>query len=50
MELKEMAELREFTVQILVHCIEPLLELLLCQRANGVVRRVMVDIWQKYSL
>jgi len=44
MQLQQVPKLGELTVQIFIHGIETLLELLLCELADGVVRGVVVDI------
>jgi len=43
-KLQEMPKLRQFAVQILVHSVKPLLQLLLGQLADAVMGRVVVDV------
>ena len=45
-----MPKLRQFAVQILVHRVKSLLQLLLCQLANGIVGGVVVDIGEEDGL
>jgi hypothetical protein len=45
MEFEEMSKLRKLAVQIFVNGIEPLLELLLSELADWVVRGVMINVW-----
>lgn len=50
MQFQEMAKFGQLAVQILVHRIEPLLQLLLRKFAHGVVLRVVVHVWKEDSL
>ena len=50
MQLKQMAELRKFAVQVFIHCVKALLEFLLVQLAYWVMGRVVVHIGEQDGL
>ena len=50
MQLQKMPKFCQFAVQILIHGIKALLQLLFCKLANGVVRRIVVDVRQEDRL
>ena len=50
MQLKQMAELREFAVQVFIHCIKALLKFLLVQLAYWVMGRVVVHVGEQDGL
>lgn len=45
-----MAKLGQLTVQVLIHCVEPFLQLLFCQFTDGVVGGVVIDVGEQYCL
>jgi hypothetical protein len=49
-KFEKMAKLRKFAIQIFVDGVEPLLELLLGELADGIMCRIMINIWQKNGL
>ena len=50
MKLQQMPKLSELTVEVLIHCVKPLLQLLLSLGAYWVVGRVVVNVGKKNSL
>jgi hypothetical protein len=50
MKLEQVAELCQLAVQVFIHGVEPLLQLRLGQLADGVVRRVVVDVREEDGL
>ena len=44
MKLQQMPKLSELTVEVLIHCVKPLLQLLLSLGAYWVVGRVVVNV------
>ena len=50
MQLQKVPKLGQFAIQVLINCIKALLKLLLGQLANGVMCRVVVNIWKQNCL
>ena len=50
MKFEKMAKLCQFAIQIFVDGIKPLLEFLLRELADWVMRRIMIHIWEKDGL